>query len=312
MLHLSLSTIAPTPIGQLDHVALAPMPSSPTVMHVSDTALWVAMYRAMESERPDALFRDPYAKQLAGERGAEILNTMPKGRQYAWPMIVRTAVMDEIVLRLVREHGADAVLNLAAGLDTRPYRLDLPPSLHWVDADFPDMIDYKQGHLAGERPRCRVEPARVDLTDAVARQALFQRAGAMGTRVLVIAEGLLIYLRPEQAVGLARDLHGQPSFHWWLLDIASPALLRMMDKTWGRSVRAGGAPFLFAPAESTAFFRPHGWRETEFRSTFHEGLRLNRTFAMARFWNFVGRFLGQKRREEARRFAGTALLERDM
>ena len=62
--------------------------------HVSDTALWVAMYRAFESERPDALFRDPYARRLAGERGDAIVRTLPRGRSLAWPMVVRTAAMD--------------------------------------------------------------------------------------------------------------------------------------------------------------------------------------------------------------------------
>src|SRR2546421_6734713 len=100
---------------------------------VSDTARWVAMYRAMESERPDALFHDPYARRLAGPAGAQILAAMPQGRRWAWPMIVRTAVMDEIVMRLVTEQGVDTVLNLAAGLDARAYRLDLPQELHWID-----------------------------------------------------------------------------------------------------------------------------------------------------------------------------------
>lgn len=40
--------------------------------HVSDTARWVAMDRALESERPDALFRDPYARRLAGTEGAAL------------------------------------------------------------------------------------------------------------------------------------------------------------------------------------------------------------------------------------------------
>src|ERR1700756_898451 len=93
------------------------------IAHVSDTARWVALYRAMESERPDALFRDPYARRLAGERGGQILQSMRRGRTWAWPMIVRTAVMDEVILRAVTRYGADTVLNLAAGLDTRPFRL---------------------------------------------------------------------------------------------------------------------------------------------------------------------------------------------
>ncbi|MGH7538497.1 MAG: class I SAM-dependent methyltransferase, partial [Gemmatimonadales bacterium] len=71
------------------------------ISHVSDTAHWVATYRAMESERPDALFRDPYARRLAGPRGEAIVNALPKAKAFAWPMIVRTAVMDEIILRLI-------------------------------------------------------------------------------------------------------------------------------------------------------------------------------------------------------------------
>ena len=75
--------------------------ASDTIQHVSDTARWVALYRAMESERPDALFHDPYARRLAGPRGERIVDTMPKGRSWAWPMIVRTAVMDELILRAI-------------------------------------------------------------------------------------------------------------------------------------------------------------------------------------------------------------------
>jgi O-methyltransferase involved in polyketide biosynthesis len=73
------------------------MPADGSISHVSDTARWVALDRALESERPDALFHDPYVRELAGDRRAEILRTMPKGRAWAWPMIVRTAVMDEVI-----------------------------------------------------------------------------------------------------------------------------------------------------------------------------------------------------------------------
>src|SRR5712671_2833406 len=76
------------------------------ISNVSDTARWVAVYRAMETARPDAIFRDPYAERLAGERGLEIVRELPSGRALAWPMIVRTAVFDEIILGAV-QRGAD-------------------------------------------------------------------------------------------------------------------------------------------------------------------------------------------------------------
>lgn len=84
----------------------------------------------------------------------------------------------------------------------------------------------------------------------------------------------------------------------------------MMEKTWGQTLRAGNARFLFAPTASTTFFRPHGWEEAEFRSMFEESIRLHRTFPMARFWRWVARFFPKKKQDEMRRFSGIVLLER--
>ena len=125
-----------------------------------------------------------------------------------------------------------------------------------------------------------------------------------------MTEGLLIYLAAEDVGALADDLHAHPPFRWWLIDLASPRLLKMMAKTWGRAVAAGNAPFRFAPAEGTRFFTAHGWREAEFRATWDESLRLKRTVPLAWLWNFIGRFYPRAKREEMRRMSGTVLLER--
>jgi methyltransferase (TIGR00027 family) len=284
-------------------------PASTPISNVSDTARWVAMYRAMESERPDALFHDPYARRLAGSTGEQILASMPQGRRWAWPMIVRTAVMDEIVMRLVRAAGVDTVLNLAAGLDARPYRLDLPPELRWIDVDLEGILSYKEAALAGERPLCRLEFVRADLTDHVARRALFQRIGAQARRALVIAEGLLVYLKPEDVTSLATDLAAQPACRWWLIDLGSPALLQFLKRTWGNQLRSGNAPMLFAPEEGTAFFAPAGWSEAEYRPMLDEALRLQRAPRMAWVWRLLALFASKKRRDQLKRFSGIVLLE---
>jgi methyltransferase (TIGR00027 family) len=280
------------------------------IEHISDTARWVAMYRTMETDRPDAIFRDPFARRLAGEKGEEIVNTMKKGRQMAWPMIVRTALFDEIILSRVRE-GVDLVVNLAAGLDARPWRLALPPSLRWVDVDLPDILTYKTESLREAAPICRYEAVPADLTDAAARKSLFTWLGAGSRKALILTEGLLVYLTAEQVGALARDLHAAPSFRWWLTDIGSPRLLKMMNKMWEKSVTAGNARFQFAPAEGTAFFRSFGWREAEFRSTIEEARRLRREMRMMWLWRFLSRFYPKKRQEEFRRMSGTVLLERE-
>src|SRR5437016_1428027 len=243
---------------------------------ISDTARWVAMYRAIESERADAIFSDPFARRLAGRRGEQILEAMPKGRAFGWPMVVRTALFDELIVRTVERDGVDAVLNLAAGLDARPYRLALPSSLQWIDVDLPPMVDYKREVLAGEKPRCAVEYVGLDLADRTARRALFARVGGGAKRVLVATEGLLVYLTRQEVGELAADLHDQPSFRYWLIDIVAPWIMKMMARTWGKQLEAAAAPLRFAPEEGPEFYAQWGWRVAEARATFEEAQRLQR------------------------------------
>jgi methyltransferase (TIGR00027 family) len=103
------------------------------------------MERAMESERSDALFHDPCATDLVGPRGKEIAKKM--GRS-GWAVTVRIRVLDDLLLRTLREHQVHTVLSLGAGLDARPYRLDLPGDLRWIEVDVPETIDYKERVLA--------------------------------------------------------------------------------------------------------------------------------------------------------------------
>ena len=280
------------------------------IENVSDTARWVAVYRAMETARSDAIFRDPFAARLAGERGEAIVRTMKRGKATAWAMIVRTAVFDEIILDHVNGGGVDLVLNLAAGLDARPWRMHVPPTLRWVDVDLPGILDYKLEALRNERPVCRYDAIRLDLRDEPRRRALFAQLGGEASRVLVLSEGLLIYLTPEQVAGLAADLYAPPSFHWWLIDIASPRLLKIMEKYWGKNLQAGNAPFQFGPAEGTRFFEKHGWREAQFRSTIEDARRLRRQMPMMWLWRALGKLRSRAAQQEMTRFSGIALLER--
>ena len=280
------------------------------IEHISDTARWVAVYRAMETARKDAIFRDPFAARLAGEKGESIVDNMKRGRSMAWAMIVRTAVFDQIIVERVKSGGADTVLNLAAGLDARAWRLALPSTVRWIDVDLPDILDYKLETLRDQKPLMQYEAVRVDLRDAARRQALFSQVGSSSSRVLVVTEGLLIYLTPEQVGGLARDLHASPSFRWWLIDLANPRLLEIMQKFWGKNAQAANAPFQFAPAESTKFFEPFGWSEIEFRSSMEEAQRLHREMRMMWLWRLLGKLRSKAVQEDFRRMSGIVLMER--
>lgn len=243
------------------------MNSDPTIRGVADTAHWVALYRALESERPDALFHDPYARRLAGPRGVEIFATLPRPmRNAAWSVVARTVVMDRMILAEI-EAGVTLVVNLAAGLDTRPYRLPLQPTLTWVEVDQPALLDEKAGLLASDTPRCRLERIPLDLSQEEPARELLERLGGWGERMLVVTEGLLMYLRPSAAAFLARTLAGVGALQGWVTDLISPGLQRLIERSWGETLRAGEASMHFAPVEGVAWFEAHGWRVAECRST---------------------------------------------
>lgn len=260
------------------------------IRNISDTARWVAFYRAMETERPDAIFSDPYARKLAGERGEQIVNTLRGGKRQSWAMVVRTKLLDNTLLRILSSESIDVVVNLAAGLDARPYRLALPLTLRWVDVDLPEMIGYKKEMLANETPHCQLEYVAFDLADVSARRGLFARINSSARCVFVITEGLLAYLDEEQVAALAKDLHQTDHFQYWVTDLASPKVRQMMQKHWGKQLSAAGAPAKFAPHEGEAFFRPYGWESIEFHDFFEASLRLKRPVPgawMMPIWKFL-------------------------
>jgi methyltransferase (TIGR00027 family) len=243
--------------------------------NISDTAHWVAMYRALESERPDALFRDPLARRLAGERGARIAEGQSFAKRNAWSFVARTVLIDRFISDAVSK-GADMVMNLAAGLDARPYRMTLPPHLQWVEVDLPDLLAYKTEQLAGETPRCVLERVALDLSNVAARRELFDGLSARAKSAMIVSEGLVVYLAPEEVFALATDLARTPTFNWWALDMVSPALMRMMLKTMGEELQHAGAPFKFAPDEGPPFFERAGWKPVEVRSLLHTAAKLRR------------------------------------
>ncbi|HEV2947729.1 MAG TPA: SAM-dependent methyltransferase [Gemmataceae bacterium] len=260
--------------------------TEPLIRNISDTACWAAIYRARETDRPDALFRDPFARRLAGARGEHIANTIPDGNKNLWTWVTRTYLFDQFVAEQVKE-GVDMVINLAAGLDARPYRMSLPSSLQWIEVDLPEILNYKEEILAGEKPACAVERIRMDLSNIGARRELFGRLGQRAKRVLIVSEGFITYLSPEEAGALAQDLAVPPSFQRWVLDMMSPGLLKMLQKKIGSHLSQAGAPFKFGPPDGPDFFIPYGWKPIDVRSLFKTAGRLKRLPFFLKLMSFL-------------------------
>ncbi len=275
------------------------------IRNISDTALLAAVYRARESERSEPLFRDPFARRLAGERGEQIARSLVFSEKNAWAWFARTYVFDQLINQQIAA-GCDLVVNLAAGLDARPYRMALPASLKWVEVDLPEITDYKEEILKDEQPGCELERVRLDLADVEARRSLFSRLGAGAHQALIISEGLIVYLTAEAVGALAADLARQSSFNYWLFDLASPALLKMMQKKMGQPLAQASAPLKFGPAEGPEFFKAHGWQTREVRSMFHAAGSLKRLPLML---SFFYRLQKSEAFQANRPWSGACLLE---
>jgi methyltransferase (TIGR00027 family) len=263
------------------------------------------VHRAQESERPDAHFHDPYARALAGDRGERIARNLRYG-QAGWQVVARTVYFDSLITRLAMAEQVACVVNLAAGLDSRPYRLDLPSTLRWIEADLPDMIDYKASRLAGSEPRCALERVPADLTDAGAVTRVLEKTDNLPS--LILTEGLLVYLQDDDVARLSRTLAARQNLAHWLLDISGAAALRWGGRgQMGRQLASASATHRWAPREGPDFFRAFGWSPAEARSSFEEAVRLRR---MPWWLRAVETVTPRGRRDDLHHIARLVLLER--
>jgi len=273
------------------------------INNVSDTALWIAAFRAQESERPDAVFKDVLAKKLAGERGFQMVENTPFKNFMAFAMVARTTGIDQLV-NVAIERGIDTVINLGAGLDTRPYRLPLPVNLRWIEADFPHMIDYKTQLLQNDKPACHLQRIAADLSNDQERKALFSRLGAETRRALIITEGVIGYLTNAQAAELSQDLFAVPTFQYWVHDYNQGKMRRHRRARALKKILVN-APLRFNENNPIGFFTGHGWKVQENIQILDETDRLGRKLPKLGFpMNIFQKLMPKKFREMANRTYG--------
>ncbi|MFQ6147329.1 SAM-dependent methyltransferase [Streptomyces seoulensis] len=179
------------------------MTTSEPLSAVSRTALSVALVRAVETARPEPLFRDPYAAAFVTASGTPLPPADRTGdfaRALAFQGVIRTRFYDDRLLAA----GCDQVVLLAAGLDTRAYRLDWRPGTRLFELDFAPVLAFKERVLAQETAAARCERTAV-AADLLGDDwpDLLLRAGFDPARPTAwLAEGLLVYLAEHEAAQL--------------------------------------------------------------------------------------------------------------
>jgi methyltransferase (TIGR00027 family) len=234
---------------------------------VATTSLYTAIMRARESARPDRLFSDPFAAALAGPEGEHLLawmNEQAPGSPSDNPVVsIRTKFFDDTLGRILAEPGIDQLVILAAGLDTRAYRLPLPRDLTLFELDRPEVLDHKNARLAqqGAAPRCRRLPIPADLTGDWS--AALQDGGLDRKRPAAwLVEGLLQYITETQVHHVLGTLSGLASPGSWLLtDLVSHFILTMPQLAGFRAVMAAnGSPWQFGTDDPGGLLAEYGWQ----------------------------------------------------
>lgn len=161
---------------------------------VSETALMTLLVRASEARRPDAIIEDPLAIHLVDSIDFDFAKFGYTRRQ---DMALRSNVFDKYTRRYLVDHPAATVVALAEGLQTSFYRLDAAGAgdrFHWLTVDLPPMIELRRKLLPAAD---RVQMCGQSALDFSWMDRVDPDGG-----VFITAEGLLMYLQPEEAMTL--------------------------------------------------------------------------------------------------------------
>ncbi len=237
------------------------------------TSQWVAASRACESEHPEALFEDPWARALAGEEGFEFLTMTDAARGAAStgepnPVLsIRTRFFDDALVRVVDERALKQVVLLAAGMDTRAFRLEWPSGTILFEVDRREIFDRKEPLLrdAGATPRSDRRVVVADL-GAPWESHLMDAGFDPCQPSAFLVEGLLIYLDEASVDRVLADVSALAASGSWLgMDLADRTLLDapFMAPVLGELVRRG-CPWIFGTSEPEALLERFGWSARAF------------------------------------------------
>ena len=231
------------------------------------TAVGVARVRAQETERENALFRDPLAQAFATAGGlwpssAPLPDDGAARRRrlaVSFSIVIRTRFLDDL-LRRASASGVRQVVLLGAGMDGRAFRLDWPPGTRLFEVDTAVPLDFKASVLRQERAvaRCERITVAVDLRDDWPA-ALAAAGHDQALPTVWIAEGLLIYL-PEDAVDLllARISAQSAAGSHMGLTLGSRGVI----ERFGADAGPGSAASLWIsemPDDPVGWLAGHGW-----------------------------------------------------
>ena len=228
------------------------------------TARWIAAVRAQESRRPDRLFDDPWAARLAGAEGEQWLRARAGGPALV-VIAIRARFFDDFLQRVTAAEGVSQVVLVAAGLDTRAYRLSWPARVRLFELDQPEVLTRKQEILdsAGATRGCARLPIGADPAGQWST-ALLEAGFDPGAPSYWLAEGFLFYLPPEGITRLLDQVTrlAAPGSQLGFDMVNTATLTHPLTRPWIDMQARAGAPWLGTLDDPAAFLVERGWQAT--------------------------------------------------
>jgi methyltransferase (TIGR00027 family) len=225
------------------------------------TARWTAAARSLESVREDRLFDDPWASLLAGTEGPAWAATRPPDSLA--PMILRIRFFDDFLQRVTREEAITQVVLMAAGLDTRAYRLAWPEGTIIFELDQPAVLQEKEQALqsANAQALCTRRTIELDLTGPW-KEALVKAGFNSSQPSVWLLEGFLFYI-PTESISILLDVVSSLAItgSWVGFDIInSTTLISPYTRQWIEMQAASGAPWIGSMDDPAGFLSERGWK----------------------------------------------------
>jgi methyltransferase (TIGR00027 family) len=240
----------------------------PDLAAIARTACWTAAVRAHESPRADRLFDDPWAIALAGADGeAWWQNLAPQQRDGAAIFQpIRTRFFDEWLARAMTHDQMQQVVLLAAGLDTRAFRLSWPKGTRLFELDQPRVLAEKERLLAeaGATAACERIPVAADLATPAWPDRLVSAGFIPQERGAWLLEGFLFYLPESAALQVLDQVSALAAPGSRLgFDVLNRAILTSpWRRDWQEEMRRLGVPQRSAMDEPETVLGVRGWQVT--------------------------------------------------
>jgi methyltransferase (TIGR00027 family) len=231
---------------------------------LASTARLTAAGRAIEGQRPDRLFFDPLAEALAGDEGFALLDRwrLPGAPRENPTIGPRTKFYDDIVVASVGR-GIRQLVFVAAGMDTRAFRLNLPGDVVAFELDQPTVLSIKQQILDEQHAQasCARVVVPVDLADSTWAETLVARGFDPHKPATFVVEGLAWYLTKQQNDVLLDTISGiaVPGSQLAIDLISQDHLESPTAKPFFELTATLGALWQFGTNDPSGFLRAHGW-----------------------------------------------------